>query len=63
MTIVDERVEEIRKALQMSNGKEMMAEVFIRCGNFLMLPKQLSRLNYDPGKFQILPHILLISLE
>lgn len=74
MTIVDERIEEIRKALQMSNGKyvypniplphlhsfflrEMMAEVFIRCGNFLMLPNQLSRLDYDPGNRENLSNL------
>ena len=33
--------------------REMMAEVFIRCGNLLMLPNQLSRLNYDSGNEKI----------
>jgi len=67
LTIVDERVEEIRKALQMCNGKyeiqlidfpkkrnlifrEIMADVLIQCGNFIMVPNQLTRLGDDSGK-------------
>ena len=30
--------------------RELMAEALIQCGHFILLPKQLARLNYDPGK-------------
>ena len=66
LRIVDERVEEIQKALQMCNGKydftfrsidyslfynrELIAEALIQCGTLIMTPKQLSRLDYYSGK-------------
>ncbi|CAF2725510.1 unnamed protein product [Rotaria sp. Silwood2] len=55
LQLVDERVEEIRKALQMCNGKEIMAEVFVRCGNFIMVPNQLTRLAYESESSDLLP--------
>jgi hypothetical protein len=30
--------------------REIMAEVLIQCGNFIMVPNQLKRLGYDSGK-------------
>jgi hypothetical protein len=30
--------------------REIMAEVLIQCGNLIMVPNQLKRLGYDPGK-------------
>ncbi|CAM4740066.1 unnamed protein product [Rotaria magnacalcarata] len=55
LQMVDERVEEIRKALQMCNGKEIMAEVFAQCGHFIMVPNQLARLSYDSESSDLLP--------
>ncbi|CAF1228985.1 unnamed protein product [Adineta ricciae] len=55
LRIVDERVEEIRKALQMCNGKEIMAETFVLCGHFIMVPNQLNRLGYDSDSSDLLP--------
>ncbi|CAF4913869.1 unnamed protein product [Rotaria sp. Silwood1] len=51
LQLVDERVEEIRKALQI----EIMAEIFVRCGNFIMVPNQLTRLAYDSESSDLLP--------
>jgi len=71
LRIVDERVEEIQKALQMCNGKydftfrsidyslfynrELIAEALIQCGTLIMTPKQLSRLDYDSESSDLLP--------
>jgi len=30
--------------------REIMAEVFVQCGNFIMVPNQLKHLDYDSGK-------------
>ena len=30
--------------------REIMAESLVQCGHLMMLPKQLKRLHYDPGK-------------
>ncbi|CAF1328503.1 unnamed protein product [Adineta steineri] len=59
LRIADERTEEIRKALQMCNGKEMMAEVFVQCGNFIMTPKQLTRLGNDAESSDLLPKCVI----
>jgi hypothetical protein len=31
-------------------SREIMSEVFIQCGNFIMVPNQLKHLDYDSGK-------------
>ncbi len=36
-----------------------MAEIFIQCGNFLMIPNQLSRLDYDTESSDLLPSCVI----
>ncbi|CAF4408927.1 unnamed protein product, partial [Adineta steineri] len=38
---------------------EMMAEVFVQCGNFIMTPKQLTRLGNDTESSDLLPKCVI----